>query len=66
MATTKDSSKGIECPMFSGKEEDYHVWVTKFDTYSMVKGFYKIMDGTEVPANELRRKLIVLVDGRTW
>ena len=45
----EDASKGIECPKFSGKEEDYHVWVTKFDAYSMVKGFYKIMDGTEVP-----------------
>ena len=25
------------------------MWVTKFDAYSMVKDFYKIMDGTEVP-----------------
>ena len=49
MATTKDASKDIECPKFSGKEEDYQVWVTKFDAYSMVKGFYRIMDGTEVP-----------------
>ena len=47
MATTKDASKGIECPKFSGKDEDYQVWVTKFEAYSMVKGFYKIMDGTE-------------------
>ena len=46
--TTKDASKGIECPKFPGKEEDYQVWVTKFDAYSMVKGFYKIMDGTKV------------------
>ena len=49
MATTKDASKGIECPKISGKELDYQVWVTKIDTYSMVKGFYRIMDGTEVP-----------------
>ena len=49
MATTKDASKGIECPKFLGKDEDYQVWVTKFEAYSMVKGFYKIMDGTEVP-----------------
>ena len=33
----------------SGKEEDYQEWVTKFDAYSMVKSFYRIMDGTEVP-----------------
>ena len=32
-----------------GKEEDYQVWVLKFDAYSMVKGFYRIMYGTEVP-----------------
>ena len=42
MATTKDASKGIECLKFSGKEEDYQVCVTKFDAYSMVKGFYRI------------------------
>ena len=49
MATTKDSSKGIECLNFSGKDEYYQVWVTKFVAYSKVKGFYKIMAGTEVP-----------------
>ena len=49
MATTKDASKGIECPKFSGKGKDYQVWVTKFVAYSKVKGFYKIMDGNEVP-----------------
>ena len=48
MVTTKDASKGIECPKFSGKDEDNQVWVTKFEAYAMVKGFYKIMDGTEV------------------
>ena len=48
VATTKDASKGIECPKFSGKDEDNQVWVTKFEAYAMVKGFYKIMDGTEV------------------
>ena len=49
MATTKDASKGIECPKFLSKDEDYQVWVTKLEAYSMVKGFYKIMDGTKVP-----------------
>ena len=49
MATTKDASKGIECPKFLGKDEDYQVWVTKFEAYSKVKGFYKIMAGTKVP-----------------
>ena len=48
MATTKDASKGIECLKFSGKDEDYQVWVTKFVAYSKVKGFYKIMAGTKV------------------
>ena len=33
MATTKDASKGIECPKFSGKEEDYQVRVTKFGIF---------------------------------
>ena len=46
MVTTKEASKGIECPKFSGKGEDYQVWVTKFEAYSVVKGFYKIMDGS--------------------
>ena len=41
MATTKDASKGLECPKFLGKEEDYQVQVTKFVAY-------KIMAGTEV------------------
>ena len=49
MATTKEATKGIKCPKFSGKDEDYQVWVTKFVAYSKVKCFYKIMDGTEVP-----------------
>ena len=40
MATTKDASEGIECPKIPGKHEDYQVWVTKFEAYSMVKGFY--------------------------
>ena len=48
MATTKEASKGIECPKFSGKDEDYQVWVTKLVAYSKVKGFYEIMAGTEV------------------
>ena len=48
MATTKNASKGIVCPKFSGKDEDYQVWVTKFEAYAMVKGIYKIIDGTEV------------------
>ena len=49
MVTMKDASKGLECPKFSDKEGDYQVWVTKFVAYSKVNGFYKIMDGTEVP-----------------
>ena len=39
MATKKDASKGIECPKFLGKDEDYQVWVTKFVAYSKVKAF---------------------------
>ena len=47
--TTTDKGKGLECPKFSGKDEDYQVWITKFEAYSKVKGFYKVMAGTEVP-----------------
>ena len=48
MATTADKGKGLECPKFSGKDEEYQVWITKFEAYAKVKGFYKVMAGTEV------------------
>ena len=40
MATTADKGKGLECPKFMGKDEEYQVWITKFETYAKVKGFY--------------------------
>ena len=50
MATTAtDKGKGLECLKFLGKDEDYQVWITKFEAYAKVKGFYKVMAGTEVP-----------------
>ena len=48
MATTPDKGKGLDCPKFSGKDEEYQVWITKFEAYTKVKGFYKVMAGTEV------------------
>ena len=35
--------------VLSGKDEDYQVWITKFEAYAKVKGFNKVMAGTEVP-----------------
>ena len=49
MLTTADKGKGLECPKFSGKDEEYQVWITKFEAYARVKGFYNVMAGTEVP-----------------
>ena len=40
---------GLEYPKSSGKEEEYQVWITKFEAYAKVKGFYTVMAGTEVP-----------------
>ena len=48
MSTTTDKGKGLECPKFSGKDEDHQVWITKFEAYAKVKGFYKVMAGTKV------------------
>ena len=31
------------------RDEDYQDWITKFEAYAKVKGFYKVMAGTEVP-----------------
>ena len=47
--TTTDKGKGLECPKFLGNEEEYQVWITKFEAYAKVKGCYKVMAGTEVP-----------------
>ena len=47
---TIEKGKNLECPKFPGKDEDYQVWITKFEDYMKVKGFYKVMAGTEVPA----------------
>ena len=44
--TTTEKGKGLECPKFSGKDEE--VWITKFEAYAELKGFYKVMAGTEV------------------
>ena len=54
MATTADKGKGLECPKFLGKDEEYQVWITKFEAYAKVKGFYSVMAGTEVlpPASQ--------------
>ena len=49
MATT-EKGKSLECPKFSGKDKDYQVWITKFEAYMKVKGFDKVMAGTEVLA----------------
>ena len=49
MSTTTDKGKGLECPKFLGKDEEYQVWITKFKAYSKVKGFYEVMAGTKVP-----------------
>ena len=48
MATTADKGKGLEYPKSSGKEKEYPVWITKFEAYAKVKGFYKVMAGTKV------------------
>ena len=39
MATTADKGKGLEGPGFSGNDEEYQVWITKFEAYAKVKGF---------------------------
>ena len=49
MSTTTDKGKGLECPKFSGKDEEYQVWITKFEAYAKVKHFYMVMAGTDVP-----------------
>ena len=51
MATTTDKGEGegLGCPKFSGKDDEYQVWITKFEAYAKVKGFDKIVAGTEVP-----------------
>ena len=49
MATSTEKGKGLECPKFSGKDEDYQIWITKFEAYTKVKGFYTVMAGTDVP-----------------
>ena len=49
MATTTEKGKGLECPKFSGKDENYQIWITKFEAYAKVKGFYTVMAGTNVP-----------------
>ena len=52
--TTTDKGKSIECLNFSGKVEEYQVWITKFEAYGSVKGFYNVMAGTKTlpPANQ--------------
>ena len=46
MATTMtEEGKGLECPKFSGKDEDYQFWITKFEAYAKVKGFYTVPAG---------------------
>ena len=47
--TTTEKGKSLECLKFLGKGEDYQVWITKFEAYAKVKGFYKVMAGTEIP-----------------
>ena len=47
--TTTYKGKGLECPKFLGKDEDYQVWITKFEAYAKVKGFYMVMAGTDIP-----------------
>ena len=49
MTTTADKGKGLECPYFSDKDEEYQVWITKFEDFTKVNGFYKVMAGTEIP-----------------
>ena len=49
MSTTTDKGKGLECPKFSGKDEEYQVWITKFEAYAKVKGCSSVMAGTDVP-----------------
>ena len=49
MATTTDKGKSLDCLKFLGKDEEYQVWITKFEANTRVKGFYNVMAGTEVP-----------------
>ena len=49
MATTTEKGKGLECPKFSGKDEDYQIWITTFEAYAKVKGFNTVMAGTDIP-----------------
>ena len=49
MAATTYKGKSLECLKFSGKDEEYQIWITKFEAYTRVKGFYNVMAGTEVP-----------------
>ena len=42
-----ESSKSIALPSFSGKDEDFQVWWTKFRAFGMAKGFINSLLGQE-------------------
>ena len=44
-----DDDKAFKAIQFSGKKEDYMMWSAKFLSYAQVKGFKKVILGTEVP-----------------
>jgi gag-polypeptide of LTR copia-type len=44
-----DEDKSYKAIQFSGKKEDYQKWSAKFLAYAHVKGFKKVLMGTETP-----------------
>ena len=49
-----DTNKSIALPTFSGKDEDFHVWWTKFRAFGTAKGFIDALLSCEadLPATE--------------
>ena len=44
----EDKGSSFRPTQFSGKQEDYVMWAAKFLSYAQVKGFKKVLLGTEV------------------
>ena len=42
-----EKDKTILIPSFSGKDEDFQVWWTKFRAFGTAKGFIKVLIGKE-------------------
>ena len=49
-----DANKSIVLPTFSGKDEAFQVWWTKFRAFATAKGFVSALmtDGSDMPASE--------------